>query len=89
MEKKKSSDEMFEEFKADFAKLNLAKQAFMRATVTGDGIDEALTELVAVHGEVTSTVTFNMDDWDDGSNDFWTQGVPDCTDDHCPCKDAD
>lgn len=29
---------------------------------------------------------YGGDDWDDGSNDFWTQVVPDCTDDHCPCK---
>jgi hypothetical protein len=81
MEKKKSitTEEKLVEFKEDFAKLNLAEQAFVRAIILGTGEKEVLEGLVAEHGEIESTVS---EDWGG-----WEVEYEPCDDEDCPCND--
>lgn len=60
MEKNKSTEEIMAEFKAEFAKLNLAEQAFVRALAAGTGQDEAVAALMEAHGELESVMS---EDW--------------------------
>ncbi len=49
--------------------------------------EEIMDALLAKYGVFVSTVSIDMDDWMDGSNDFWTQEVPNCVDEDCPCQE--
>ena len=59
------------------------EEAFM------DHIEDSLilAKLVEKHGELESTVYFDMDDWSVGGNEFWLQDVPTCDEDQCPCQE--